>query len=99
MSTKRKQRGRAETRQPLRLASLDPPAPQPPNRATPTVLLDSIIILSRSHREVYLQVSLCFMLSLQNSVPTPFRGTCVCVCVRTRVDVVYVYVEKGSLQC
>lgn len=54
MSTKRKQRGRAETRQPLRLASLDPPAPQPPNRAAPTVLLDPIIILSRSHDESWL---------------------------------------------
>lgn len=58
MSTKRKQRGRAQTRQPPRLAFLAPP-PQKQSSHTHN-FLDSIAGHSRSHREVDLQVGLLF---------------------------------------
>lgn len=73
MSTKRKQRGRAETRQPLRLDFLAFPPPHPSNRATPTVFwIQYLAFVCHTMRFIFKSVGLCFMLSAQDSVSALF---------------------------
>lgn len=85
VSTKRKQRGRAETRQP---PDWPPSPPSKKKKSSHTHnILNSIFRHSRSHREVYLQVGLLFYaFSPGQCANSVLEGhTCVCcVCVEER---------------
>lgn len=86
MSTKRKQRGRAETRQTPRLASLAPLQKKKKRKSSHTHrVLDSIFSHSRSHREVYLQANLLFYAFSPGRYINSVLEEPVCLCV-----------EKGS---